>query len=243
MAEHLIQSSSHDDLKTLDTKIAHMGGLAEQALGQAIDALRQRDPTLAQDTLLNDRSIDNLERSVEELAISILSQRRPTPLDLRHIITAIRIAVDLERIGDLSKNIAKRAIAVAEEQHPKQLMGGFMHIGETALRQLKDVLDAYSQRDAEKALKVWQRDDQIDQMYNSLYRELLMTMTREPKNVGFYAHLLFGAKNIERIGDHATNIAETAYFLISGTALSNERPTSDTTSWTVFGLPDPLPHG
>jgi phosphate transport system protein len=221
------------ELKSLDTMIAQMGGLAEQALGQAIDALYHRDPGLAEVTLEKDRKIDALERSVDELAISIIARRAPVASDLRLIINAIRIAVDLERIGDLSKNIAKRAIAIAAEGRPTQVMTGFMHIGEAAMRQLKDVLDAYSQRNAGAALKVWQQDRDIDAMYNSLYCELLTAMMEEPQCAGLYAHLLFSAKNIERIGDHATNIAETIYFLIHGKTLDDERPKSDTTSRTL----------
>jgi phosphate transport system protein len=213
--------------------IAQMGGLAEQALEQAIDALYHRDPDLAEVTLEKDRKIDALERAVDELAISIIAKRAPVASDLRQIVNAIRIAADLERIGDLSKNIAKRAIAIAAEARPAQVMTGFMHIGEAALTQLKAVLDAYSQRSAGGALKVWQQDQDIDAMYNSLYCELLRAMMDEPQGAGLYAHLLFSAKNIERIGDHATNIAETIYFLIHGKALEDERPKSDTTSRTL----------
>jgi phosphate transport system protein len=241
VAEHPVRTFE-EELKSLETSIAQMGGLAEQAVCQAIDALHNRDPELAETTLANDRTIDKLERGVEERAVSIIARRAPLDRELRQIMTAIRIAVDLERIGDLSKNIAKRAIAVAAEPHPKQTMTGFMHIGETALRQLKDVLDAYSQRDADMALKVWQRDEEIDAMYNSLYRELLTAMMKEPQGVGVYAHLLFGAKNLERIGDHATNIAETVYYLIHGKALADERPKSDSTSLTLVGFP-PRPVG
>ncbi len=232
MADHPVKAYEVE-LKSLDTMVAQMGGLAEQALGQGIDALYHRDPDLAEVTLENDRTIDALERSVDELAISIIARRAPVAADLRQIVTAIRIAVDLERIGDLSKNIAKRAIAIAAEPRPNQVMTGFLHIGEAAMRQLKDVLDAYSQRNADMALDVWQRDQDIDAMYNSLYSELLTTMMEEPQSVGLYAHLLFSAKNIERIGDHATNIAETIYFLIHGKALGNERPKSDSTSQTL----------
>ena len=232
MVEHPVRAYE-TELKSLDSMLAHMGGLAEHALGQAIDALYHRDPDLAEVTLDNDRAIDKLERAVDELAISIIARRGPVASDLRQIVTAIRIAVDLERIGDLSKNIAKRAIAIADEPHPKQVITGFMHIGEAAMRQLKDVLDAYSQRNSGAALKVWQRDQEIDAMYNSLYTELLTAMMAEPQSVGLYAHLLFGAKNLERVGDHATNIAETVYYLINGKVLSDERPKSDTTSQTL----------
>jgi phosphate transport system protein len=232
VVEHPVRAYE-TELKSLDAMLAHMGGLAEHALGQSIDALYHRDPELAEVTLQNDRAIDKLERSVDELAISIIARRGPVASDLRQIVTAIRIAVDLERIGDLSKNIAKRAIAIADETHPKQVMTGFMHIGEAALRQLKDVLDAYSQRNSDAALKVWQCDQEIDAMYNSLYTELLTTMMEEPQKVGLYAHFLFGAKNLERVGDHATNIAETVYYLINGKVLGDERPKSDRTSQTL----------
>jgi phosphate transport system protein len=230
--EHSIRTYE-TELKSLDAMVAQMGGLAERALGQAVDALYTRNPDLAEVTLENDRTIDGLERSVDELAVSIIARRQPVASDLRQIVTAIRIAGDLERIGDLSKNIAKRAIAVAGEPHPKQVMTGFMHIGEAAMRQLKDVLDAYSQRNADGALSVWQRDQEIDAMYNSLYTELLNTMMEEPQSVGLYAHLLFSAKNLERIGDHATNIAETIYYCINGKVLSEERPKLDLTSRTL----------
>ncbi len=222
------------ELKSLDAMVAHMGGLAEYALGQAVDALYDRNPDLAEVTLEKDKDIDRLERSVDENAVSILARRQPVASDLRQIVTAIRIAGDLERIGDLAKNIAKRAIAVAGEQHPKQVMTGFKHIGEAAMRQLKEVLDAYSSRDADAAVSVWQRDQEIDAMYNSLYAELLETMMEEPQKAGLYAHLLFSAKNIERIGDHATNIAETIYYCIQGKVLSEERPKSDRTSQTLL---------
>jgi len=242
VVEHPVRAYE-TELKSLDAMLAHMGGLAEHALGQAIDALYHRDPELAEVTLENDRAIDKLERDVDDLAISIIARRGPVASDLRQIVAAIRIAVDLERIGDLSKNIAKRAIAIAGEPHPKQVITGFMHIGEAALRQLKDVLDAYSQRNAEAALRVWQRDQDIDAMYNSLYTELLTTMMEEPQSVGLYAHLLFGAKNLERIGDHATNIAETVFYLINGKPLGDERPKSDRTSQTLVLSHGGKPHG
>ena len=195
--------------------------------------LYTRNPDLAEVTLENDKAVDQLERAVDEHAVSIIARRQPVASDLRQIVTAIRIAGDLERIGDLAKNIAKRAIAVAGEPHPKQVMTGFLHIGEAAMRQLKNVLDAYSQRDAGAALAVWQRDQEIDAMYNSLYTELLEAMMDEPQKAGLYAHLLFSAKNLERIGDHATNIAETIYYCIEGKVLGEERPKSDLTSQTL----------
>jgi len=233
MIVHLA-NAFEEEIEMLDTRIAEMGGLAEQAIAQAVDALEHRDPGLANATLENGRAIDWLERAVEELAISLIARAHPTSQDLRRIVTALRIAIDLKRIGDLAGNIAKGAIAIANEPHPKQAVHGFVHIGEIALRQLKDALDAYSQRDAGKALKAWEQEQQVDAMYNSLYRELLAATMDEPRNAGLYAQLLFGAKNLERVGDHATNIAETTYFLISGTAIAGERPVPIGTNFTLF---------
>ena len=133
----------------------------------------------------------------------MIARRQPMANDLRHVMTVLKIAGDLERIGDLAKNIAKRALAVSGENHPKPLMTGLKHMVELALSQLKDVLDAYAERDAEKAVAVWRHDERIDAMYNSLFRELLTYMMEDPRNIGLCTHLLFAAKNIERIGDHS----------------------------------------
>jgi phosphate transport system protein len=238
MTEHTV-TAFEDELKALDSKIAQMGGLAEQVLARAIDALQQRDPELAARTIQQDKDIDKLEKEVEELAIFIIARRQPMALDLRQIMTAIRIAGDLERIGDLGKNIAKRATAIAGESRPQQLMIGLQHIGRKALEQLSTALDAYSQRDAEKALQVWARDKDLDAIYNSIFRELLTYMMEDPRNIGLCTHLLFGAKNLERIGDHATNMAEMIHFLVKGVPITEERPKGDTTSFT---MPEKLTH-
>ncbi|XSG83497.1 MAG: phosphate signaling complex protein PhoU [Methyloligella sp. ZOD6] len=233
--EHIV-SSYEEELSSLNNKIARMGGLAEQVLGQSIDALQGRDPELAANTIQQDEAIDALEKEIEEQAITMIARRQPLAYDLRQIMAALRISSDLERIGDLGKNIAKRALAVVEEQQPKQLMLGLRHMGELALEQLKDVLDAFIERDADAALKVWYKDEDIDAMYNSLFRELLTYMMEDPRNIGLCTHLLFGAKNIERVGDHATNIAETVYFLVHGTPVTDERPKGDKTSSTPLPL-------
>ena len=223
MNEHTVKSYE-DELALLDKKIAQMGGIAEQNLGQSFDALERRDPLLAEAVISSDRSIDNLQREIEDQAISMIARRQPLADDLRHIMAALRITGDLERIGDLAKNIAKRALAIAHETHPKPLISGFRHMVELALHQLKDVLDAYADRDSARALQVWHEDAQIDAMYNSLFRELLTYMMEDPRNIGLSTHLLFGAKNIERVGDHTTNIAETVHYMVTGTSITDDRP-------------------
>ena len=223
MSEHIVRSYE-DELALLDKKIAQMGGLAEHNLGQSFDALEKRDPQLAESVIRSDRTIDNLQREIEEQVISMIARRQPVADDLRHVMAAIRITGDLERIGDLAKNIAKRALAVAHETHPKPLISGFRHMVELALRQLKDVLDAYAERDPVRALQVWHEDAQIDAMYNSIFRELLTYMMEDPRNIGLATHLLFGAKNVERVGDHTTNIAETVHYMVSGTSITDDRP-------------------
>ncbi len=233
MNEHIV-TSYEEELALLDKKIAHMGGLAEHNLGLAFDALERRDPRLAETVVKSDKMVDTLERDIEALVISMIARRQPMADDLRHVMVALRISADLERIGDLAKNIAKRALAIAHESHPKPLMTGLGHMVELALRQLKVVLDAYAERDAEKALAVWRDDEQIDAMYNSLFRELLTYMMEDPRNIGISTHLLFGAKNIERVGDHTTNIAETIHFLVRGTNITDDRPKLDQTSTTLI---------
>ncbi|MFP4538214.1 MAG: phosphate signaling complex protein PhoU [Dichotomicrobium sp.] len=227
--EHTV-SAYEQELKTLDAKIAQMGGLCEQLLAQTFEALEKNDPSLAEEVIAKDKNIDRLEHEIEDLTVHMIARRQPVAVDLRQIITAIRIAGDLERIGDLGKNISKRTLAIAGEQQPKRAMLGLKHMGLQAMEQLKDVLDAYASRDVAKAKKVWANDNEIDSMYNSLFRELLTYMMEDPRNITLCTHLLFGAKNIERIGDHVTNIAEMAHFMISGESLVEGRPKADTTS-------------
>ena len=233
--EHIVRSYE-EELTHLNNKIARMGSLVEKLLGQSFDALERRDPELAVATIKEDEEIDALEHQIEEQAVIMIAKRQPLAYDLRQIMAALRISIELERIGDLGKNLSKRAVAVVGEQQPKQLMLGLKHMGELALSQLKEVLDAFIERDAERALKVWAKDEEIDAMYNSLFRELLTYMMEDPRNIGLCTHLLFGAKNIERIGDHATNIAETVYYLATGRTITDQRPKGDTTSSTPVAL-------
>ena len=229
MSQHIV-TSYDKELAQLDLKVAEMGGLAEQLLGRAFEALERRDPARAEAAVAQDAVIDQLERDLQEQAILLVARRQPVANDLRHVMTVLKIAGDLERIGDLAKNIAKRALAVARETHPKPLLAGLKHMTEHALGQLKDVLDAFSTRDGAKAMRVWRDDERIDAMYNSIFRELLTYMMEDPRNIGLCTHLLFGAKNIERIGDHTTNIAENIHYLIHGVAPTESRPKRDDTS-------------
>jgi phosphate transport system protein len=233
---HIVKSYDAE-FSELDRMTAQMGGLAEKLLADAFQALERRDPKLAELAVGRDRAIDDLERQVQERAILMIAKRQPMATDLRHIMTVLKIASDLERVGDLAKNIAKRALAIAGENHPKPLMAGLGHMTDLALRQLKDVLDALSSRDAEKALTVWHSDAKLDALYNSVFRELLTYMMEDPRNIGLCTHLLFGAKNIERIGDHTTNIAENVVFLVTGKALTDDRPKNDDTSSVVPDRP------
>ena len=228
MSDHIVKSYD-EDLAALKMLLAQMGGLAEQQLDDAIDALSRRDTTLADRVIQNDERIDMLERQIEEKAILTIAKRQPMARDLREIMVAIRVASDLERIGDLAKNTAKRAHAISEAL-PRKLMTGVTRMGRLAQSELKDILDAYARSDAEKALEVWRSDEELDSLYNSIFRELLTYMMEDPRNISLCTHLLFGAKNMERIGDHATNIAENIYYLVQGKPLSEERPKKDVTS-------------
>jgi phosphate transport system protein len=231
MSEHIV-SSYDTDLQDLRRRISEMGGIAEKMMADAIPALFTRDPALAQSVISTDAQLDVLQRDVEENAILTIARRQPMAVDLRETVSVIRISGDLERIGDLAKNIAKRSMAMSAEIQP-QIVVGLRHMFDLAIGQLKDVLDAYAQGDAERALRVWNRDDQIDALHSSIFRALLTYMMEDPRNISFCAHLLFCAKNIERIGDHTTNIAETVYYLVTGETLSMQRPKGDDLNGTA----------
>jgi phosphate transport system protein len=233
MNVHTVRSYE-EELKLLDKRVAQMGGLAERQLGQVMDAIERRDPKLAEAAIASDNQIDQLDRDLQEQTVLMIAKRQPMASDLRHIMAVLRVAGDLERIGDLAKNIGKRALAVAGESHPKPLVNGLKHMTDLTLAQLKEVLDSFTARDADKALEVWRGDERIDAMYNSIFRELLTYMMEDPRNIGLCTHLLFGAKNIERIGDHTTNIAENVYYLVHGRSIGDERPKADDTASTLL---------
>ncbi len=232
MTDHIVTSFS-EELEQLSTNVSKMGGLAEAQLQSAIDAITRRDIALADRTVSQDQQLDDLEILIEENAVELIALRQPMALDLREAMTAIKIAADLERIGDLAKNISKRSLVIFQDyETPNRLVQGLSRMGKLALGQLKLVLDAYTNRDVEMANKVWLSDEEIDEMYNSVFRELLTYMMEDPRTIGMCTHLLFVAKNIERIGDHATNIAETVSYLVTGDRVVGERPKGDKTSTT-----------
>jgi len=230
MASTHIFSAYDDDLKFLSRRISEMGGLAEQMVGEAVRALVNGDTALAQKIISDDVILDHAEREINDKAIVTIARRQPMASDLREIMGSIRIAADLERVGDLGKNTAKRVIAVQSTGVPRKLARGLEHLSELALVQLKEVLDVYTTRSADKAKSIRERDDEIDAMYTSLFRELLTYMMEDPRNITSCTHLLFCAKNIERIGDHATNIAETIYYMATGAQPEGERPKDDSSN-------------
>jgi phosphate transport system protein len=221
------------DLQELARSVAEMGGLAEKQVADAVTSLARRDGKLAQAVIAADPTIDALQREIEEKAVLTIARRQPMAVDLREIVGALRVSNDLERIGDLAKNIAKRVVALGIDLPPHKVIRGVEHMADLVLSQLKDVLDAYARRDLAKALEVWRGDEEIDAVNNSLFRELLTYMMEDPRNITFCTHLLFCAKNIERMGDHATNVAETVYYIVEGHALADERPKGDNTSFAA----------
>ena len=229
MSDHTIKAFD-TDLQDLSRMVAEMGGLAEKQVADAVDALAKRDTALAQRVTAADVDIDHLQREIEEMAVLTIARRQPMAVDLREVVGALRLANDLERIGDLAKNIAKRVIALNGEFPPPKLIRGVEHMTDLVLEQLKAVLDAYARRDLTAALAVWRGDEEIDAVCNSVLRELLTYMMEDPRNITFCIHLLFCAKNIERMGDHATNIAESVHYIIEGRPITDQRPKGDTTN-------------
>jgi phosphate transport system protein len=219
------------DLQQLTRKVAEMGGLAERQIADAMRALMERDIDLAESVISGDPTIDAMQHEIEEKAILTIARRQPMAVDLREIVGAMRVCNDLERIGDHAKHIGKRVVALDLDLHPQKLIRGVEHMGSLVLALLKQVLDAYASHDLATALAVWNGDEEVDALCTSLYRELLTYMMEDPRNITFCMHLMFCAKDIERIGDHATNIAETVYYMVEGRAITDQRPKGDTESF------------
>ena len=232
MTDHTVKSFG-EQLETLSALVAQMGGLTEAQLASAIEAISRRDSAAAERAVGGDARIDEMQAQIEERALKLLALRQPMAVDLRETLAAIKTAAELERIGDLAKNIAKRALVLNREP-PIRLTQSLARMGKAAQNQLKQVLDAFSNRNAEEAETVWNRDGEIDEIYNSLFRELLTYMMEDPRTIGLCTHLLFVATNIERSGDHCTNIAEVVYHMVRADHLANNRPKADTTSETAL---------
>jgi phosphate transport system protein len=220
-ADHIVQSYS-DELTALAQAIAEMGGQVEVAIENGTKALLKLDRELADLTIIADQRIDDMQRRIDDMAVSMIARRQPMASDLRSIVTAIHVASDLERVGDMAKQLARRSLKLEGLSLQPTFYNGVRNMTTLVLRQIKEALDAYSSRDSARAIEVCNRDDEVDAMHTSLFRELLTYMMEDPRNITPCTHLLFCAKSLERIGDHATNIAERAYYLQTGKQLSSD---------------------
>ena len=227
MNEHIVKAYE-DELNMLTAECARMGGLTEAAVADSLEAVVRRDQQMADSVVARDERLDTLQADIERKAIRMIALRQPLANDLRRTVAAMKIATNLERVGDLAKNIAKRTIVIIDSDPMVPLTRSIERMGRLVVTRLKEVLDAYTASDLERAMSVWSRDDEVDEHYNSLFRELLTYMMGDPRTITACAHLLFVAKNLERIGDHATNIAEIIHYEITGDeAIAAARPKTD----------------
>ncbi|MCY4065624.1 MAG: phosphate signaling complex protein PhoU [Rhodospirillaceae bacterium] len=223
MASEHIVSAFDQELNELKNKVSEMGGLAESQLVNALEAMQRRDTDLASRTIESDARVDEMEHEIDAFVVQLLALRQPVESDLREIIVALKISSDLERIADYATNVAKRTMTLAQSPQVRPAHA-IPRMGRLAISMIFDVLDSYSDRDTQKAIAVWRRDEELDEMYVSLFRELLTYMMEDARRISSCTHLLFIAKNIERVGDHATNIAESIYYLVEGRPLLQSRP-------------------
>jgi phosphate transport system protein len=230
MTEHTARAFD-TDLQELARGVAKMGGIVERQIADAVRALVERDTELAERVIATDPSVDAMQHEIEEKATLTIARRQPMAIDLRDIVGAMRVCNDLERIGDHAKHIGKRVVALDNDLHPQRLIRGVEHMATMVSALLKQVLDAYASRDVTAALAVWNGDEEVDATCTSLFRELLTYMMEDPRNITFCMHLMFCAKDIERMGDHATNIAETIFYMVEGRPITEQRPKGDTTSF------------
>jgi phosphate transport system protein len=211
------------ELKDLGRQLVEMGLMARRSVVDAISALANRDDDLARQVTTDDERIDTLQKDIEQAGVLIIARRQPVASDLREVVATLRIAADLERIGDLAKNIAKRNAALEKVTRPQRLVGGVETLSTLVLDRLMDVMGAFDARDPEAALRVWRGDGDIDVTYTAIFRSLLTYMMEDPRNITACTHLLFAAKNLERIGDHAANIAESVFYAATGENLTDDR--------------------
>ena len=224
--EHTVRAYD-EELDAITAELARMGGLAEAEVADSIRAIATRDVALASSVIVRDARLDGLEMDIERKAVRLIALRQPVADDLRRAVAAMKVANNLERCGDLAKNIAKRTLVIVESDPLTPLTRSIERMGKLVLGRLSSVLDAYSRSDLERALAVWSQDDEVDEHYNSLFRELLTYMMGDPRTITACAHMLFVAKNLERIGDHATNIAEIITYEITGEHITDARPKLD----------------
>ena len=217
MNTHTVKAFDND-IGELRGLISQMGGLAEDAIDKAMQALQRNDLALAEQVRVADKQIDVIEAEVERLAVRIIALRAPMAVDLREVVAALKIAGVVERIGDYAKNIAKR-VPMIESEHRIEPISILPAMGRMASEMVHNVLDAFAARDAEEAVRVVESDNALDDFYDSIFRTLVTYMVENPRTIGQVAHLLFVAKNLERIGDHATNVAEMVYFAATGTQM------------------------
>jgi phosphate transport system protein len=229
--QHVLRSFDQE-LARLRDLISQMGGIVESQVALAAHAILDRDTAAAAQVIEDDKRVDALEREAEQFVIRTLALRQPMAGDLRQVVAALKITGDLERIGDYAANVGKRAVVLAQFHLPYSF-AGLGHMARLVQENLKTVIDAVGETDAEKAVRVWRSDLAIDDIYNGLFRELITYMMEDPRNITPCTHLLFIAKNLERIGDHATNIAETLYYVVTGTPLTEARPKGDTSAYAV----------
>lgn len=223
-----IVSSFDEDLVQVQAKISEMGGLCEELLSKSLESVQIRDAKLARGVIERDKALDALESALEEQVVRIIALRQPMAADLRVLISALKIATTLERIGDLAKNIAKRAIPLSSARQVK-LTTSIVRMGRATLTQLSDVLNAHASRDVDVAIQIWNQDYEIDEMYNAIFREVVTYMVEDSRLIGVGAHLLFLAKNLERIGDHTTHISEMIHYMVRGESLGDDRPKGEPT--------------
>jgi phosphate transport system protein len=231
-AEHIVKSYEQE-LKQLGNMLTEMGGIVENQVAMASEAIVTRDSSVASKVVEDDPRVDAIERQVEQFVIRMLALRQPLAGDLRLIIAALKITGDLERMGDYASNVAKRSIVLDQFPLPYSL-GGLAHMARLVQENLKTIIDAVGEQDADKAIEVWRSDQAIDDLYNTIFRELITYMMEDPRNITPCTHLLFIAKNLERIGDHATNIAETLHYAVQGENLPETRPKGDTSAYAVI---------
>ncbi len=222
MGEHIVKSFD-EQLVEIRAKISEMGGLAEELLSDSLKAVQERNTEIAESVIKRDKRLDALEMEVEELTTRVIALRQPMALDLRLVIAALKISATIERIGDLAKNIARRALHLSKTR-TNSVTGSIVRMGRQVLGLLTEVLDAWGRRDVEAAVAVWRRDQEVDEAYNSLFREVITYMMEDAKMISIGSQLLFIAKNLERIGDHTTQVAEMIYYVEEGTPLGDDRP-------------------